>query len=90
MSNLSVSVVHFSAEILPDYYLFSHSHVSKRSTDPHPSTHDAVVSHPEVEWAEQQKVLSRKKRQLWRIPPPPPQANEKFEDFMHFNDARYK
>jgi hypothetical protein len=55
-----------------------------------------------VKFADQQKVLSRQKRQLWRIPQQqfggqkpfmqqqqPSQSHQDFEDLSHFNDQRY-
>jgi hypothetical protein len=67
-------------------------------------THQDILSHPHVEWAEQQKVLSRKKRQ-WNFPPQQhqmfqqPQMQQQqqqqqpviphdFVDLVHLNDNR--
>jgi len=65
LMNHSISI---PAPIFDDVHLIRCPHVQKRSVDPHDETHRDILSHPHVEWAEQQKVLSRKKRQLWRTP----------------------
>ena len=62
--------------------------MAKRSVEPHGETHASVTSHPDVAWAEQQKVLSRKKRQLWRLPPPTMPPPEHYENFLNLNDER--
>lgn len=77
--------------ILDNTYLLTCHHVRRRSTDPHEESHAEISSHEKVKFADQQKVLSRRKRQLWRIP----QQNlagggqhVDFEDLSHFNDPR--
>lgn len=84
-----MSAVLFTGKVFDDTYLFLHSGISRRSAEPHLDTHAQVTGHPQVRWAEQQKVLSRKKRQLWRLPAPPiPEAPSSYEDVMHLNDER--
>ena len=81
----------FPGPIIDGYHLFKHNHVSKRSTEPHGDAHREIEDHEEVVWAEQQRVLSRKKRQLWRIPRPqlPPQGTGQYVDKMKLNDQRF-
>ena len=63
--------------------------MSKRSVDPHAAAHAEVSEHPAVSWAEQQRVLSRQKRQLWRLPPPTLPPPEHYENDLNLNDERY-
>jgi len=87
--------------ILENTYLLTCHHVTRRSVDPHEQVHQEISSHEKVKFADQQKVLSRKKRQLWRIPQQqfgkkpfmqqqqPSQSHQDFEDLSHFNDQRW-
>ena len=77
-----------SAKIFDDTYLLEHNHVQKRSVDPHDAVHSEVSEHPSVSWAEQQRVLSRQKRQLWRLPPPTLPPPEHYENDLNLNDER--
>ena len=91
----------FAGIILENTYLLTCHHVTRRSVDPHDQVHQEISSHEKVKFADQQKVLSRKKRQLWRIPQQqfgkqpfmqqqqPSQSHQDFEDLSHFNDQRY-
>ncbi|TRY74010.1 hypothetical protein TCAL_03361 [Tigriopus californicus] len=74
-------------KILDGIFLFEHDHVTKRSANPHDGAHQSITEHAHVKWAEQQKVLSRKKRQMWRLPPP--SQAQKYEDFLNLNDQRW-
>ncbi|KAK3588783.1 hypothetical protein CHS0354_011991 [Potamilus streckersoni] len=47
---------------LEDHYLFEHPRVRRRSVNPHRYHHRKLSEHPQVHWVEQQKLLSRKKR----------------------------
>ena len=80
-----------SAKIFDDTYLLEHSRVTKRSADPHDAVHTEVSEHPSVSWAEQQRVLSRKKRQLWMGRPRPPTLPppEHYENDLNLNDERW-
>ena len=60
-------------------HLIQCPHVKRRSVDPHDDVHSEIISHPDVAWAEQQKVLSRKKRQLWRMPQQQQQQQQMFQ-----------
>ena len=77
------------AKIFDDTYLLEHNRVSRRSVDPHAAAHAEVSEHPAVSWAEQQRVLSRQKRQLWRLPPPTLPPPEHYENDLNLNDERY-
>ena len=92
----------FAGIILENTYLLTCHHVTRRSADPHDQVHQEISSHEKVKFADQQKVLSRQKRQLWRIPQQqfggkqpfmqqqqPSQSHQDFEDLSHFNDQRY-
>ena len=86
----------FSGVIIENTYLLTCHHVRRRSTETHDQVHQEISSHAKVRFADQQKVLSRKKRQLWRIPQQSflPQHQQQqipsdLEDISHFNDARY-
>ena len=83
-------VLTLPAKIFDDTYLLEHNHVSRRSVDPHAAAHAEVSEHPAVSWAEQQRVLSRQKRQLWRLPPPTLPPPEHYENDLNLNDERYK
>jgi len=52
-------------QVIPgdDYYNFQCHHVHKRSADPHDGVHQSLDEHEHVHHVEQQKVLSRRKRQ---------------------------
>ena len=77
-------------------YLLECHHIKKRSTEPHLDFHTELTSHRLVRSAQQQKLLSRKKRQLnmWRSFQQPfqrqqiPQAQANYIDLMHLNDDR--
>ena len=85
-----------SHPIFSDTFLLTCHRISKRSTGAH--FHADIERHPNVAEAEQQRVLSRKKRQLWppqmlRRPPHPrgPQnypPQDHYEDLLHLNDQR--
>ena len=89
MLKISNIVIIFSAKIFDDTYLLEHNRVSRRSVDPHAAAHAEVSDHPAVSWAEQQRVLSRQKRQLWRLPPPTLPPPEHYENDLNLNDERY-
>ena len=67
-TDLNPVLLFLSGAIFDDVHLIQCPHVKKRSVEPHDDAHKVIMSHPDVAWAEQQKVLSRKKRQLWRMP----------------------
>ena len=89
MLQISDIVLILPAKIFDDTYLLEHSRVSRRSVDPHAAAHAEVSEHPAVSWAEQQRVLSRQKRQLWRLPPPTLPPPEHYENDLNLNDERY-
>jgi len=79
-----------TAHILEDSYLFTCHHISKRSVVPHKELHSVLSSHKSVAFVEQQRILSRPKRepQFFRLnTPAPPQLH--FEDPFHLNDDRW-
>ena len=87
-----MKLFYFSGVILENTYLLTCHHVRRRSADPHDQVHQEISSHEKVKFADQQVVLSRQKRQLWRIPQQPfaqQQSHQDFEDLSHFNDQRY-
>lgn len=49
-------------EIFPDYYHFEHKRIVKRSLKPSDEHHNNLLSEPNVRWAKQQTIRSRKKR----------------------------
>uniref|UniRef100_T1IMB0 furin n=1 Tax=Strigamia maritima TaxID=126957 RepID=T1IMB0_STRMM len=49
---------------LEGYYLFEHNHVSKRSTDRNEEHHEKLMNEKEVLWVDQQKTLTRVKRDI--------------------------
>ena len=82
------------------YHLECH-HIEKYSIEPHHAFHSNLTSHRLVRSAEQQKILSRKKRQLnmWQLnqfqqPYRRPQSQQvqqaqaNYIDLMHLNDDR--
>ena len=72
--------------IIGNTYQFTCHAIRKRSI--HSEHHTGLNNHGSVKHVEQQKVLSRKKRQLFRLnTPAPPQLH--FEDLLHLNDNRY-
>ena len=88
--------------IIENTYLFECHHVEKRSVEPHSSLQAELTSHHLVSSADQQKILSRKKRQLnffgqmsrgmgMRMPQRQQvqQASTNFIDLMHLNDDRW-
>ena len=50
--------------IVDNIHLLECHHIQKRSTEPHHEHHSKIESHRLVKSADQQKVLTRKKRQL--------------------------
>lgn len=78
-----------AAKIFDDTYLFTHPRVAKRSTSQAHDVHKEVASHKLVHWAEQQKVLSRQKRQFWRMPKPELPPPDHYEDTAHLDDERW-
>jgi len=87
-------VLSFTAKIFDDTFLFAHNHVSKRSVRAHDEAQRTIEDHPHVEWAEQQRLLSRKRRQLWHLPLRPSQLRQNpvpdhYDDLMHLNDQRW-
>ena len=83
------------------YHLECH-HIEKYSIEPHHAFHSNLTSHRLVRSAEQQKILSRKKRQLnmWQLNQFQPQPYRRpkpqtiqtdqahYDDLMHLNDDR--
>ncbi|XP_045501156.1 furin-like protease 1 isoform X2 [Colias croceus] len=55
-------------EIFDNYFHFHHNSVSRRSLSPADDHHGRLKSDSRVRWAKQQKILSRKKRDLITIP----------------------
>lgn len=49
-------------QIFPDYYHFEHKRIEKRSLEPSEEHHNNLLSEPNVRWAKQQTIRSRKKR----------------------------
>lgn len=82
-------------------YLFECHNIEKRSSEPHHNFHTQLTSHKSVRSAEQQKVLSRKKRQMsmwpsmqqfqqpYRRQQVPATAQANYIDLMHLNDDRW-
>ncbi|XP_060593632.1 furin-like protease kpc-1 isoform X2 [Ruditapes philippinarum] len=52
---------------LEDHYLFEHEHVHRRSAERSEEHHQKLSSHPQVNWFEQQTLLTRKKRDFLPI-----------------------
>jgi hypothetical protein len=78
----------FAGFIITDTYLLTCHHVQRRSTDPHPVVHQEISNHKKVKFAEQQIVLSRQKRQLWRIPQQTLMQQADYENLVNLNDQR--
>ena len=90
--------------IVENMYLLECHHIQKRSVEPHHELHSKLISHRLVRSAEQQKLLSRRKRQVnmfgsqyspfqqfqqpYRRPQPQQQAQANYIDLMHINDDR--
>ncbi|KDR13521.1 hypothetical protein L798_11434, partial [Zootermopsis nevadensis] len=51
-------------QIFPDFYHFQHNKVAKRSAGPSFEHHENLLREPQVKWAKQQAVRSRRKRDL--------------------------
>ena len=96
-------ITYISGVIIENMYLLECHHIEKRSIEPHHNFHTELTSHRLVKFAEQQKILSRKKRQfnnMWRQFQQPfqrpqtfqrqqmPAAQENYIDLMHLNDPR--
>ncbi|CAK1542161.1 unnamed protein product [Leptosia nina] len=54
--------------IFDDHFHFHHNSVARRSLSPDPDHHGRLQTDSRVRWARQQRVLSRKKRDLITIP----------------------
>lgn len=85
----------YQGHVIDQNYLLICHHVNRRSVEPHVATHSDLTGHRHVRNADQQVVLSRKKRQppnLWRMqhqqPQLPPQQQQ-YYDSMHLNDQRW-
>uniref|UniRef100_A0AAY5L3I0 P/Homo B domain-containing protein n=1 Tax=Esox lucius TaxID=8010 RepID=A0AAY5L3I0_ESOLU len=57
--------------VFGDIYHFRHHSVEKRSLSGHRGTHVRLQTEPQVRWAEQQQVKSRKKRDIYTEPSDP-------------------
>ncbi|XP_050428302.1 furin-like protease 1 isoform X2 [Adelges cooleyi] len=75
-------------EIFPDYYHLEHSHVSKRSASPGHEHHKRLTSEQNVKWAEQQKILTRSKRDLLGFTKNS-RSSKKFSIKTGFNDPKW-
>uniref|UniRef100_A0AAQ4RSI0 P/Homo B domain-containing protein n=1 Tax=Gasterosteus aculeatus aculeatus TaxID=481459 RepID=A0AAQ4RSI0_GASAC len=60
-----------SVQVFGDYYHFRHHAVEKRSLSGHRGTHIRLEKEPKVQWAEQQVVKKRKKRDIYEDPTDP-------------------
>ena len=60
----TVPGIFFSGHIVDNIYLLECHHIEKRSTEPHHEVHSEIKSHRLVKSADQQKTLTRKKRQI--------------------------
>lgn len=49
-------------QIFPNHYHFRHNSLHKRSATPSPHHHTKLTNDGRVRWAQQQRILSRKKR----------------------------
>ncbi|KAL4227338.1 Proprotein convertase subtilisin kexin type [Mactra antiquata] len=52
---------------LEDHYLLEHPHVHRRSIESSDIHHQHLSTHPQVHWFEQQKLLTRKKRDFIEV-----------------------
>uniref|UniRef100_A0AAQ4Q3A2 Furin (paired basic amino acid cleaving enzyme) b n=1 Tax=Gasterosteus aculeatus aculeatus TaxID=481459 RepID=A0AAQ4Q3A2_GASAC len=57
--------------VFGDYYHFRHHAVEKRALSGHRGTHNRLEKEPKVQWAEQQVVKKRKKRDIYEDPTDP-------------------
>lgn len=85
---------------LENHYLFEHPHVHRRSAERNEEHHAHLASHPQVQWFEQQKVVSRKKRDFLPMPVDAAELlkssntlhrvkRELNKQDLHFNDELY-
>uniref|UniRef100_A0A0P4WFA9 furin n=1 Tax=Scylla olivacea TaxID=85551 RepID=A0A0P4WFA9_SCYOL len=49
-------------KLFDDVYVLRHRRLARRSVDPSPEHHQRLITHPNVRWAEQQRVKRRVKR----------------------------
>eukprot|EP00096_Caligus_rogercresseyi_P009027 TRINITY_DN2992_c0_g1_i2.p1 TRINITY_DN2992_c0_g1~~TRINITY_DN2992_c0_g1_i2.p1 ORF type:complete len:831 (-),score=194.74 TRINITY_DN2992_c0_g1_i2:755-3247(-) len=76
--------------LFDNIYRFSHPRIRKRSVQPHGSFKSVLSNHSRVLWFEQQRVLSRVKRQVFSMPAPPSSGrSEDYLDLAHLNDQRW-
>ncbi|XP_053368611.1 furin (paired basic amino acid cleaving enzyme) a [Clarias gariepinus] len=71
--------------IFGDYYHFRHRRVVKRSLSQNRGTHIRLHREPQVKWAEQQVVKSRKKRDIYSEP-----ADPKFEQQWYLFNTNHR
>ncbi|XP_046966709.1 furin-like protease 1 isoform X2 [Vanessa cardui] len=58
----------YLGEIFENHYHFHHNSIAKRSLTPAHEHHDRLQGDERVQWAKQQKILSRKKRDFQPLP----------------------
>ncbi|CAB4067375.1 FURIN [Lepeophtheirus salmonis] len=78
--------------LFDDIYRFTHTRIRKRSIQIHSNFHSLLTNHSRIHWWEQQRVLSRKKRQIWAMPAPPQESQYPRGDLIdlaRLNDERW-